>query len=64
MGRGLSARGHRLGASDLEWEVLVGLGNMIADGETGWEDESADVPYGTRDRGLRFLEEPDGPLKF
>ena len=38
-------RGHQLGASDLEWEVLVGLGNVIADGETGWEGESADVPY-------------------
>ena len=38
-------RGHQLGASDLEWEVLVGLGNVIADGETGQKGKSADIPY-------------------
>ena len=51
-------KGHWLGVLDLEWEVLVDFGNMIADGETGQKGKSADVSYERGIGGCNFWKNP------
>ena len=57
LGRCLSVKGRRLGAEDLECEVVVGcvnVGNVITDQETGWRGKNPDASCQRGIKGYNF----------